>query len=89
MNPNLQFDFLIDKENNTLTLRREFAANRQLVWVCHTKSELLDRWFAPKPFTTRTHHMDFSKGGYWHYAMIDPEKKGVLGANGLCENQRH
>jgi uncharacterized protein YndB with AHSA1/START domain len=68
----LQFDFIADKKNNTLTIRREFAASRQLVWDAHTKAELLNQWFAPKPFTTRTEHMDFSEGGYWHYAMIDP-----------------
>ncbi|WP_421894564.1 SRPBCC family protein [Marinoscillum sp.] len=69
----LQFDFLVDKEKNTITVNREFAANRQLVWDCYTKSELLDQWFAPKPFTTKTKSMDFSEGGHWHYAMVDPE----------------
>lgn len=73
MNPNLQFDFLVDKNENTITVKREFAANRQLVWDCYTKSELLDQWFAPKPFTTKTKSMNFSEGGHWHYAMIDPE----------------
>jgi uncharacterized protein YndB with AHSA1/START domain len=73
MKPNLQFDFLVNKENNTLTIIREFAANRSLVWDCYTKSELLDQWFAPKPFTTRTKSMDFREGGHWHYAMLDPE----------------
>jgi len=69
----LQFDFLVDKDKNTITVKREFAANRQLVWDCYTKSELLDRWFAPKPFTTKTKSMDFSEGGHWLYAMVDPE----------------
>jgi uncharacterized protein YndB with AHSA1/START domain len=73
MNPTLQFDFLVDKEKNTLTIKREFAANRQLVWDCHTKSDLLDQWFAPKPFSTKTKSMDFREGGHWHYAMIDPK----------------
>lgn len=73
MKSNLQFDFLVDKENNTLTIVREFNAERQLVWDCYTKSELLDQWFAPKPFTTKTKSMDFSNGGHWHYAMVDPE----------------
>ncbi len=73
MKAQLQFDFLVNKENNTITIQREFAANKQLVWDCHTKSELLNQWFAPKPFTTKTKHMDFREGGYWHYAMIDPE----------------
>lgn len=72
MKPNLQFDFIVDKQNNTLTVKREFAANRQLVWDCYTKSELLDQWFAPKPLSTKTKSMDFSKGGHWHYAMVEP-----------------
>lgn len=71
MKPNLKFDFIVDKGNNLLTLRREFLANRQLVWDCYTKSELLDQWFAPKPMTTKTKTMDFKEGGHWHYAMID------------------
>lgn len=71
MKPNLQFDFIVDKENNQLTLRREFLATRQLVWDCYTKSDLLDKWFAPKPMTTKTKSMDFREGGHWHYAMVD------------------
>ncbi|OSZ82682.1 ATPase [Chitinophagaceae bacterium IBVUCB1] len=70
---NLQFDFLVNKENNTLTVVREFAAGRQLVWDCHTKSELLEQWFAPKPFTAKTKSMNFDNGGHWHYAMVDQD----------------
>ncbi|GLQ94384.1 SRPBCC family protein [Dyella acidisoli] len=73
MKAELQFDFLVDKEKNSITVKREFAAERQLVWDCHTKRELLDRWFAPKPLTTKTKHMEFKEGGYWHYAMITPD----------------
>lgn len=73
MRAELQFDFLVDKEKNSIVVKREFAAGRQLVWDCHTKRELLDQWFAPKPLVTKTKHMDFKEGGYWHYAMITPE----------------
>lgn len=73
MKSELQFDFLVDKENNTLTVRREFAAGRQLVWDCYTKSELLDRWFAPLPWVARTKSMDFRDSGHWLYAMCGPE----------------
>jgi uncharacterized protein YndB with AHSA1/START domain len=73
MNSNLQFDFLADKEKNTITVRREFAAGRQLVWDCYTKSELLDQWFAPNPWKARTKTMNFSEGGFWLYAMCGPE----------------
>lgn len=73
MKNHLQFDFLVNKEENTITVKREFAANRQLIWDCYTKSELLDQWFAPTPFTTKTKSMNFKEGGHWHYAMVDPE----------------
>ena len=73
MKPDLRYDFLADKENHRLVIEREFAGPRQLVWDCHTKNELLDRWFAPEPLTTKTKHMDFRAGGYWHYAMVEPQ----------------
>jgi uncharacterized protein YndB with AHSA1/START domain len=73
MKPDLRFDFIASKDQSTITVKREFAAQRQLVWDCHTKRELLDQWFAPKGLTTRTKHMDFREGGYWHYAMITPD----------------
>jgi uncharacterized protein YndB with AHSA1/START domain len=72
MKNNLYFDFLADKEKNTLTIKREFLANRKLVWDAYTKSELLDQWFAPKPLTTKTKSMDFREGGSWIYAMVEP-----------------
>lgn len=72
MKEKLQFNFLVDKENNTITIKKEFAANRQMIWDYYTKSDLLDQWFAPKPFTTKTQTMDFREGGHWLYAMVDP-----------------
>jgi len=79
MKNKLLFDFLVDKEKNTITIKKEFAANRQLIWDCHTKSELLDQWFAPQPFTTKTKFMDFSEGGHWLYAMLEPEGQTYWG----------
>lgn len=75
MTPDLRFDFNADKAIGALTIAREFAAGRQLVWDCHTKQELLDQWFAPKGLTTQTKHMDFRERGYWHYAMITPDEQ--------------
>ncbi|MBS0341003.1 MAG: SRPBCC domain-containing protein [Proteobacteria bacterium] len=79
MKADARFDFLVDKEKNTITIKREFAAKRQLVWDCYTKRELLDRWFAPKPLTTKTRFMDFSEGGHWHYAMVEPNGQEYWG----------
>ena len=82
MKSNLYFDFVADKVKNTLTIKREFLADRQLVWDCYTKQELLDQWFAPAPLTTKTKSMDFSEGGHWHYAMVDPNGTEYWGWTG-------
>jgi uncharacterized protein YndB with AHSA1/START domain len=75
MTSGLRFEFETDAQKRTITVAREFDGPRQLVWDCHTKSELLDQWFAPKPLKTKTRHMDFREGGYWHYAMITPDNE--------------
>jgi uncharacterized protein YndB with AHSA1/START domain len=43
MNPTLAFDFTVDKENNTIAVKREFAAPLHLVWDAWTKPEILDQ----------------------------------------------
>lgn len=73
MSKNLAFDFSVNKENKTITVKREFAAELPLVWDAYTKSEILDQWWAPKPWKARTKTMDFREGGSWHYAMVGPE----------------
>lgn len=73
MNSNLLFDFTVNKETNTIHVKREFAANLHFVWDAWTKPELLDLWWAPKPYRTVTKSMDFREGGYWHYRMIGPD----------------
>ena len=73
MKADLRFEFLVTNEGRALTIHREFAAGRQRVWDCHTKAELLDQWFAPKPLTTKTKHMDFRPGGFWYFAMVTPD----------------
>jgi uncharacterized glyoxalase superfamily protein PhnB/uncharacterized protein YndB with AHSA1/START domain len=73
MTPHLHFDFTVNKANNTIQVEREFAADLPLIWDAWTKPELLDQWWAPKPYQTRTKSMDFRVGGRWLYAMLSPE----------------
>ncbi|MGV3696052.1 SRPBCC domain-containing protein [Flavobacterium sp.] len=72
-NSNLLFDFKFDKENKTVSITREFAADRDLVWEAWTNPEILDQWWAPKPLTSRTKSMEFKVGGRRIYAMIGTE----------------
>lgn len=73
MTPDPRFTFSADTTTGTIDMRRDFAAPLSRVWSCYTQADLLDRWYAPKPLTTRTAHMDFREGGHWHFAMITPE----------------
>ncbi len=70
---NLTFDFIVNKENNTILVTRAFDAPLDIVWSAYTTSEILDQWWAPKPWKARTKKLDFRKGGFWHYAMVGPE----------------
>ncbi|MEQ8475275.1 SRPBCC domain-containing protein [Fulvivirga sp.] len=72
MKPTLLFDFTVDKENSTVNVKREFAAEHSLVWDAWTKPEMLDKWWAPKPYVTKTKSMNFTNGGRWLYAMEGP-----------------
>ena len=71
------FDFVVDKESRTVTIKREFNADLALVWEAWTNPEILDKWYAPKPFRAETQTMDFREGGFWHYAMINAQDEKV------------
>ena len=73
MSYKLQFNFLVDKDNKTLTVRKEFAADVLTVWDAFTKPEFLDLWLAPKPWKARTKSQEFKEGGKHLYAMVGPE----------------
>ena len=73
MKNSLLFDFTVDKTTKTVFVTREFAADISLVWDAFTKQEILDQWWAPKPWTSKTKYMDFKVGGRRFYAMVSPE----------------
>jgi uncharacterized glyoxalase superfamily protein PhnB/uncharacterized protein YndB with AHSA1/START domain len=75
MNKAILFNFQVDKENKQIRVERSFNAPLDLVWTAWTEAEILDQWWAPKPWRAQTKHMDFREGGYWLYAMIGPENK--------------
>src|SRR6187455_3192464 len=70
---NLLFDFTVDKTTNTVFITREFDAGLSLVWDAFTKPEILDQWWAPKPYGSKTKIMNFEVGGRRFYAMVSPD----------------
>lgn len=73
MKNSLLFEFTVDKSTKSVFINREFDAGLSLVWDAFTKQEILDQWWAPKPFASRTKVMDFKVGGRRFYAMVSPE----------------
>ena len=69
----LLFDFTVDKTTKTVLITREFDAELSLVWDAFTKPEILDQWWAPKPWASKTKVMNFEVGGRRFYAMVSPE----------------
>ena len=70
---NLKFNIQVEKSTKTVYIDREFKAELSLVWDAFTKQEILDQWWAPKPYLSKTMKMDFKVGGRRFYAMISPE----------------
>lgn len=65
--------FSVDEEHNTITVQREFSAPRSVLWDAYTRREIIDQWWAPKPWKARTKTIDFKEGGHWLYVMTGPE----------------
>ncbi|NEU07753.1 SRPBCC domain-containing protein [Flavihumibacter sp. R14] len=62
-----------DLANKKILVVREFDAPLEKVWRAWTDSELLDQWWAPKPWKANTKSMDFREGGRWLYYMAGPD----------------
>ncbi len=73
MKSSLLLNFTADKVNNKIFVEREFAAPVDLVWDAWTKPEILDLWWAPRPWKTKTKSMNFVPGGTWLYSMVGPQ----------------
>lgn len=65
--------FSEDIANKQMKVTREFDAPIEKVWKAWTESELLDQWWAPKPWKAMTKSMDFRTNGSWLYCMEGPE----------------
>ncbi|HLO82167.1 MAG TPA: SRPBCC domain-containing protein [Chitinophagaceae bacterium] len=77
MNTIYQMSFEVDKVNNKINVKREFNSSVEHVWAAWTRPELLDQWWAPKPYKARTKTMDFRVGGMWLYAMVGPDGQEI------------
>ena len=52
---------------------RRFDAQRDLVWLCYSKPELLRRWYGMPDWTTHICDIDFRIGGKWRLGQRSPD----------------
>jgi len=64
-----------DFDQKKVYVHRTFNAPLELVWRAWTEKEILDQWWAPKPWQTKTKSIDFKTGGHWLYAMVGPNNE--------------
>lgn len=64
-----------DLANRKITVTRHFDADPENVWEMWTRPELIDRWWAPKPWRAETRSLDFQPGGKWIYSMVGPNNE--------------
>ena len=61
-----------DFDAASVFVMKVYDADVSVIWNHFTKPELLDQWWAPKPWKCETQNLDFKEGGRWNYAMVGP-----------------
>jgi uncharacterized protein YndB with AHSA1/START domain len=67
--------FVKDFAGGKIVVTHFCDADIDTVWDMWTKSELLDHWWAPKPWKAETESQDFRNGGRWFYSMAGPNNE--------------
>ena len=70
-------NYVKDAANKKMFVTRNFDAPVEQVWTAWTDSEILDQWWAPEPYKTKTKTMNFTEGGRWLYAMVGPDASEI------------
>jgi uncharacterized protein YndB with AHSA1/START domain len=68
-----QNSFVKDFANGKIVVTHYCDADNDTVWDMWTKPDLLDLWWAPKPWKSETKSMSFTNGGRRLYAMAGPD----------------
>ena len=64
-----------DFDAASVFVMKVYHADVSVIWDHFTKPELLDQWWAPKPWKCETQKMNFENSGTWNYAMVSPENE--------------
>jgi len=62
-----------DFDSDSVYVMKIYHADVSKLWQYFTQAELLDEWWAPKPWKCETKSQDFQEGGVWLYSMVGPD----------------
>ena len=71
------------------TVTRKFDASIDFVWRAWTEADLLDQWWAPSPWQSKTKEMTFEPNGKRLYAMVGPEGEEHWGLTTYLSIDKH
>ena len=58
--------------DGTITIIRDFNAERALIWSMWTEAEHVAKWYGPKGLSGNVRTMDLRVGGSYHWVMTGP-----------------
>ena len=72
MTTKIETKYVVDASQKKMIVEREFLRRFSCLGGMDTK-DLLEKWWAPKPWKAETKSMNFKDGGHWHYSMVGPD----------------
>lgn len=84
-----EIKFNIDEKAATIYVMKVFHTTVDEVWNHFSKKELIDQWWAPKPYQCETVKLNFEPNGFWNYAMISPTHEKQFSAVRFNEIKFH
>lgn len=71
MNTTIEFQKL--PESKQLVVKSSFPNSLETIWDAFTKTEILEKWWAPEPYKAIVVDNNFEKGKSLFYYMLSPE----------------
>jgi PhnB protein len=70
---NSTIEFQKSPENKQIIVKHSYQHSLETIWNAFIETEILEKWWAPKPYKTIVLTNNFEKGKYMHYYMLSPE----------------
>ena len=66
-------EIIAEPGSQQITITREFAAPRDVLFRAHTDPDLLVQWLGPRKYTMTVDHYEVRDGGTWRYVHQDAD----------------